>query len=413
MPQSENRNLMLSVLAGAAGVSLAILWYQRTRKSRTARTFSEFNYGGEISKQSQMTADGGHRPVLRVQGTQMEMLEKLNCLVKSVEELTKEVKLLKKAIPNLESQVQEELNGGVELRRTYLFNRPSRRRKSEGRERLQSLQSEGDSEGGYVTAYTDTEDESDVLKLTSLVTEELLAKSQPDEYVTVLEKADNLHKGLESERKEGFKMLLKKKEKYKGKVDFLWRLARAYGDMFNATSVIEEKKKFATTGKTLANEAIALDDSSADSHKWFALMCGYMSEYETVQNKIKNGYLFKEHLDKAIELRPKDPLLYYLLGRWCYAVSQLSWLERKIASTLFGNPPSASIEDALQQFLKVEELQTRFSKNNYVFLAKCYKDLGQKTKAVKWCESAASMPIITKEDEEAARDLDTLLAALK
>lgn len=28
----------------------------------------------------------------------------------------------------------------------------------------------------------------------------------------------------------------------------------------------------------------------------------------------------QDHLDKAIELRPQDPLSYYLLGRWCYAV---------------------------------------------------------------------------------------------
>lgn len=31
----------------------------------------------------------------------------------------------------------------------------------------------------------------------------------------------------------------------------------------------------------------------------------------------------QDHLDKAIELKPQDPLSYYMLGRWCYAVGDL------------------------------------------------------------------------------------------
>ncbi|KAI2658054.1 Regulator of microtubule dynamics protein 2 [Labeo rohita] len=122
--------------------------------------------------------------------------------------------------------------------------------------------------------------------------------------------------------------------------------------------------------------------------------------------------LLKDHLDKAIELKPGDPLSYYLLGRWCYAVSQCTWIERKIAATLFGEPPSATVQDALQYFLKAEEISPKYSKYNYVFLAKCYKDLGQRSQSRQMCDAASAMSNDTKEDEEAQKELDSLVASL-
>jgi len=39
-----------------------------------------------------------------------------------------------------------------------------------------------------------------------------------------------------------------------------------------------------------------------------------------VSEKIKNGVLFKEHLDIAISINPTDPILHHLLGRFSYEV---------------------------------------------------------------------------------------------
>uniref|UniRef100_A0A3B1ILA3 Regulator of microtubule dynamics protein 2 n=1 Tax=Astyanax mexicanus TaxID=7994 RepID=A0A3B1ILA3_ASTMX len=237
----------------------------------------------------------------------------------------------------------------------------------------------------YMTALTDSEDEDHK------------AEEPLDELTALLQRADGLHKANDNKKKEGLSTLLEKKEEFEQKCQYLWRLTRAYADAHDLAGDSQEKKKFAEKGKQVGAQAISVNPMCAESHQWYAIVCGLLSEYESVQNKIKNGYLFKDHLDKAIELKPQDPLSYYLLGRWCYAVAQCTWIERKIAATLFGEPPSATMQDALQNFLKAEELCPKYSKFNYVFLAKCYKDLGQKTQAKKMCDAAAALKTVTQE----------------
>uniref|UniRef100_A0A8C6DUV4 Regulator of microtubule dynamics protein 2 n=1 Tax=Moschus moschiferus TaxID=68415 RepID=A0A8C6DUV4_MOSMO len=242
----------------------------------------------------------------------------------------------------------------------------------------------------YVTANTDTEEQSfPVPKAFNTHVEELNLDA-------LIQMADNLRVN-ESRKVESFELLCDHKEKFRDEIEFIWRFARAYGDMYELSTNTQEKKHYANIGKTLGEKAIMRAPKNGYCHLWYAVLCGYVSEFEGLQNKINYGYRFKEHLDKAIEFLPEEPFLYYLKGRYCYAVSKLSWIERKMAATLFGNIPSSTVQEALQNFLKVEELQSGFSKSNYMFMAKCYADLNQIDNAVKFCNLAALLPCITKE----------------
>lgn len=40
-------------------------------------------------------------------------------------------------------------------------------------------------------------------------------------------------------------------------------------------------------------------------------------------------------------------------GRLCFSVASLSWVERTLASTLYGSPPEATMDEAIESFLKV------------------------------------------------------------
>ncbi|NWH58385.1 RMD2 protein, partial [Geococcyx californianus] len=391
MAPFENRGLMLGIMAGTAGISLMLIWYHKNRKRHALVRIPAFldvgNRLNSVSLQNEAPNEQGE--VIVLHRRQLQILEKLNGLLASVDELKREVKFLKEAIPKLEELVRNELQGKGDVQRVSPSHRATKRRKAETASGATETTSseEAESEGGYLTAHTDSEGDSEEEK-GCMKSPDGIVKLEEVELFNLLQQVDNLHKGSEDDKKEAFRLLLEKNDKYENNVDFLWRLVRAYGDLFEMTTDTEEKRKYFSNPRNF------------QSNKWehlFAIMCGYMSQFESVQNKIRNGYLFKEHLDKAIELKPQDPFLYYLNGRWCYSVAQLSWIEKKVATALFGTPPTSTVEEALKNFLKAEEMHPGYSKCNYVYLAKCYKDLGQKNDALKYCDSALSIISVTNE----------------
>ncbi|XP_019405264.1 PREDICTED: regulator of microtubule dynamics protein 2 isoform X3 [Crocodylus porosus] len=324
MFHSENKGLVLGIMAGAAAaMSLFLIWYHKVRKPRASihlPAFLDFDNGFHfVGLQNETHSESG--TLMTLHGRQLQVLEKLNDLVISVEELKREIKFLKEAIPKLEKLVRDELQGKASAHRISPLHRATKKRKAETAPGIpDNTSSEAESEGGYITAHTDTEGESEEEKGSVISSGATVVRSEEEtKLANLLQNVDRLHCGSVDDKKKSFRLLLEKKEQYGKHARFLWRLARAYGDMFEMTTDVEEKKKYVANGKISAGKAIQLDAMSAESHQWFAVMCGYMSEFESMQNKIKNGYLFKEHLDKAIELKPQDPFLYYLNGRWCYS----------------------------------------------------------------------------------------------
>ncbi|XP_029553909.1 regulator of microtubule dynamics protein 2 isoform X2 [Salmo trutta] len=418
MALSDNKALVLGVLAGVAGLGTVVLY-----NSRRAVPTSGHGVHSKLYLSSNDQRVAGASMVVRGMPGQAEVLDRLAALIQCVSELKDEVRALKSAIPKLQDHVRDELRGrsgraeeAVARVRAGPPNRTTltRRRKVAGgvaRAGGQSSEEEAESEGGYITALTDSEEEEQI-EAEGQSPYEVTVIEPLNEFSALLDRVDALHDGSDGDKRECLRTMLDKREQFGQNTTFLWRLVRAYVDVHDVTANLEQKKTHAETGKKVGEEAVKLNPMCAESHQWYAIMCGIMTEYETVQNRIKNGYIFKDHLDKAIELKPQDPMSYYLLGRWCYAVAQLSWIERKVAATLFGEPPSATVQDGLKNFLKVEEISPKYSKLNYVFLAKCYRDLGQKSQARKMCDAATSMETISKEDEEAQKELDTLFSAL-
>ncbi|NXN00227.1 RMD3 protein, partial [Sylvia borin] len=387
--------------------------------------------------------DGAVSSLLLRQDEQLEVLERLDFVVRNVVELRKEVEELRNSLQHLAVEIVGEVRTHLEetqrmtRRKKFPFCRD--RSDSTGSSSIYFTASsgnantdDGESEGGYSTANAESdydresereseEGEDDVSCDTvktvrrdslDLVTEDesplLLDSSLEEGLGQLLEQADRLHSGDEQDKREGFQLLLNNKLAYAGQQEFLWRLARAHSDMWELTEDADERRSYATGGKEELELALQKWDQSAECHQWFAILCGQMSEYESIPKRIQAGYIFKEHIDKAIALKPQDPQLYYLLGRWCYQVAHLGWLEKRTVSALFEVPPTATVQDALQNFLRVEELSPGFSKAGRVYIAKCYRDLGDSSAAALWMDLASELPGNTKEDAESERELEEM-----
>ncbi|XP_075611774.1 regulator of microtubule dynamics protein 3 isoform X1 [Balearica regulorum gibbericeps] len=438
-------------LGAAAGAGLGLLWALRRRGGRPWRRGGgrEAEAAGRRSRVVPgvpvpvEAGDGAMCTPLLTQDEQVDVLERLDFVLRNISELRKEVEELRNSLQHLAAEIVGEVRSHLEetqkVTRRRRFPFPRERSDSTGSSSIYFTASsgaantdDGESEGGYTTANAESdydresereseegEDEvscetvrtarRDSLDLVNEDETHLILDSSLEEGLgQLLQQADRLHNGDEQEKREGFQLLLNNKLAYADQKDFLWRLARAHSDMCETTEDTDEKRLYASDGKEELEVALQKWDQSAECHQWYAILCGQLSEHESIQKRIQTGYVFKEHIDKAIELKPEDPKSYYLLGRWCYQVSHLGWLEKKTASALFEAPPTATVQDALQNFLRVEELSPGYSKAGRIYIAKCYRDLGNNSAADLWMNLASELPVNTKEDAESERELEEM-----
>jgi hypothetical protein len=130
------------------------------------------------------------------------------------------------------------------------------------------------------------------------------------------------------------------------------------------------KRNLDLTSYHLAKECLIADSCSYLSQKWFTVTTGQIVEYSSINDKVKLGFQFKEHIDMAIELNSRDHMLFYLRGRWSFKMCNLSWAEKQACRFVFGRVPECVLDDALKDFVKAQELNVSQSKGNLLYLAK-------------------------------------------
>ncbi|XP_056439710.1 regulator of microtubule dynamics protein 1-like [Gadus chalcogrammus] len=134
--------------------------------------------------------------------------------------------------------------------------------------------------------------------------------------------------------------------------------------------------------------------------QWYGILLSDLGDYMGTKHKLEKSLVIRKHLERAKELNPNDPTTVYILGYWCFSFAELSWSLRKLAPVIFGTPPTSSYEEALEFFLKAEEVKPGFYSKNLLMLGKTYLALKDKENAHLWLTKARDYRPITTEDKE-------------
>ncbi|XP_076281953.1 regulator of microtubule dynamics protein 1 isoform X2 [Lasioglossum baleicum] len=189
-------------------------------------------------------------------------------------------------------------------------------------------------------------------------------------------------------------------------VNVVWRFARTCYNYAEATANSDMRKKIIHEGIEQCEKI--LDIENADLYKWYAILIGLNGDYLSTADKIKNGVRFKTYVLKALEMQPDDKELHYLLGRFKFEIANLTWIEKKVAATLFSEIPSATHDEALACF----ETAARLGNNTLqirLFISKCHIALKQYSCAVNYLDEILKEPVLTTPDEKVHAEAKKLL----
>ncbi|KAK7907529.1 hypothetical protein WMY93_016141 [Mugilogobius chulae] len=234
---------------------------------------------------------------------------------------------------------------------------------------------------------------------------QLVTEAPSGELALLLAQSDILHTGDCRLKEEGYKLLQDNRAEYEDNCEFVWRLARAHNDMYWCAEP-HSRRELAQQGLEEAELALQKNGLNKDCHKWFAMLTDLPTDHG-MHSKLRSSRVMKEHLDRALALTNTDPVCFYLLAKWSYQIATLDWLEKKAAAALYHSPPSSSLQQALDNFQKAEELSPGFSKTVRLYIAKCHLELGNISEASKWMDLAKKTPTSTLQDERTSNTLES------
>ncbi len=194
----------------------------------------------------------------------------------------------------------------------------------------------------------------------------------------------------------------------------MWRGAKAVYHLSKDAArrdAKEERSTLVHAGLEYAKRALRLSATSADAHKWVAIMSSEVGEVSPQEVRIANAFMFQDHTLKALQLRPGDADLHHMLGRFSFEIASIGWAKRRLAALAYGELPKATYEDALKHLSDAQRLDPNWILN-LLWLAKTEHAMGNTTAAVRLLKRALDQPPRRAEDVDAQDKAKILLGQI-
>jgi tetratricopeptide (TPR) repeat protein len=225
----------------------------------------------------------------------------------------------------------------------------------------------------------------------------------------LIKKGDALDAKLEN--RQALEIYLEVEKTEPSNAELLHRISREYGLMMDDVSSAAEKRQFGEKALVYANRAVAADGKNAKAQLDTAICYGRLAPLMDSKTKIAYSKLVKQYVEQSLALDPDDDLTYHVLGAWNYEVTNLNPVLRAIARVVYGELPSASYEQAVENFKKAIQLNPR-RLANYVELGRTYVAMGKKEEAREELAKGLGMPSREKGDPESKRLAQEALSKL-
>ena len=135
-----------------------------------------------------------------------------------------------------------------------------------------------------------------------------------------------------------------------------WKLARALADKSTLSKDRAEQKRCCIEAEQLARAAVRDQPDDSKGHTYLAVAVGKLALYEGGKRKVELANEVKKEAQVAIRLNDEEDIAYHVLGVWNREMAELNWVLRKFAELLYGQFPSASLDDARRDLERATEI---------------------------------------------------------